>query len=389
MVRVAARLTTNRQLPTTNYQPPTTNFPPPMIVINCTHCQQRLEMDEAFAGGVCRCQYCRTIQTVPSHLKKPSPGAAAAKSVHPAGGSGTGLDDLADVVASSGLSRNGLTKAGRSPQRSVAGRAAATGPSSATVDYATPKRRQKSSLVPAFIAGGAALLVLLGVVAYLRFPRTTTSLVTPVPVIPQPDRRGAALPDRHDGESLTISGPAFGDVPLTSNSVVYLIDRSQANAELLDTLKASIYYSALSLGPQGKFQIVFWSHNEEGIVAYPEEGLAPATDQEVDSAGERFQDVIGYGNTDLKPALEKAVSTNPDAIVIATAKVYIEDESLAVFDAALQGTPIKVHAISLGETESPVLKRIAEKTGGSYRALSPRQLHKLMYHVPGSGKPAP
>ena len=40
-----------------------------MIRINCTHCKAQLSIDEAFAGGVCRCQFCGTIQTVPKHLK--------------------------------------------------------------------------------------------------------------------------------------------------------------------------------------------------------------------------------------------------------------------------------------------------------------------------------
>src|SRR5918999_3221404 len=82
-----------------------------MISINCTQCQQHLEMDEAFAGGVCRCQYCGTIQTVPSHLKKSGnvPQPAGSKTLYqshpssPGPGTGTGLDELADIVASSGL----------------------------------------------------------------------------------------------------------------------------------------------------------------------------------------------------------------------------------------------------------------------------------------------
>src|SRR5215208_3688540 len=41
-----------------------------MIRLICTNCKATLEMDDAFAGGVCRCQYCGTIQTVPSSLKK-------------------------------------------------------------------------------------------------------------------------------------------------------------------------------------------------------------------------------------------------------------------------------------------------------------------------------
>src|SRR4051812_33253369 len=97
-----------------------------MIQINCTNCKALLQIDDAFAGGVCRCRHCGTIQTVPKHLKNAngdaeSVAAAAAteavgsgkaaktlyqkkKGVDPGGaGSGTGLDDLAGIVASSGL----------------------------------------------------------------------------------------------------------------------------------------------------------------------------------------------------------------------------------------------------------------------------------------------
>ncbi len=41
-----------------------------MISLTCTSCQRALEIDDAFAGGVCRCQYCGTIQTVPASLKQ-------------------------------------------------------------------------------------------------------------------------------------------------------------------------------------------------------------------------------------------------------------------------------------------------------------------------------
>jgi hypothetical protein len=41
-----------------------------MISLTCTSCKRSLEIDDAFAGGVCRCQYCGTIQTVPASLKQ-------------------------------------------------------------------------------------------------------------------------------------------------------------------------------------------------------------------------------------------------------------------------------------------------------------------------------
>jgi len=41
-----------------------------MISLTCTSCKRGLEIDDAFAGGVCRCQHCGTIQTVPAALKQ-------------------------------------------------------------------------------------------------------------------------------------------------------------------------------------------------------------------------------------------------------------------------------------------------------------------------------
>src|SRR5688572_21548665 len=124
-----------------------------MIAINCTHCKQRLEMDEAFAGGVCRCQHCGTIQTVPSHLKKTAAAAASGngKPAQSASAShdGSGLDELADVVASSsGLARSTLRKKPRAATRTAA--AAAVAPAAAaTVDYASGEPHAgKSPLVP-------------------------------------------------------------------------------------------------------------------------------------------------------------------------------------------------------------------------------------------------
>src|SRR5882672_8026508 len=105
-----------------------------MINLTCTSCHKLLQIDDAFAGGVCRCKFCGTIQTVPSQkTRAAAPTAAsvapkaAAKTLVPSSGSGhhsytppgsgTGLDELAQIVASSGLAGTGL-RAGhlRKPQ---------------------------------------------------------------------------------------------------------------------------------------------------------------------------------------------------------------------------------------------------------------------------------
>lgn len=77
-------------------------------------------MDDAFAGGVCRCQHCGTIQTVPGKSKlttTPSeqiPTARPASDRQPAAPfppAGSGLDELAQIVASSGLRSSRLRQA--------------------------------------------------------------------------------------------------------------------------------------------------------------------------------------------------------------------------------------------------------------------------------------
>jgi hypothetical protein len=92
-----------------------------MIALNCTSCKKLLEIDDAFAGGVCRCQHCGTIQTVPASLKRATRSGAPQPAVSKAlyqkkprtpgevGRSGSGLEALADSVgASSGLTRSAL-----------------------------------------------------------------------------------------------------------------------------------------------------------------------------------------------------------------------------------------------------------------------------------------
>src|SRR3954453_18971224 len=90
-----------------------------MISLTCAQCKAVLSVDDAFAGGACRCQHCGTIQTVPRHLKGGgsaggAQGAATAsgratqsKTLYTKqarmGGSSTGLEDLVGVVTSSGL----------------------------------------------------------------------------------------------------------------------------------------------------------------------------------------------------------------------------------------------------------------------------------------------
>src|SRR5262249_35109714 len=156
------------------------------------------------------------------------------------------------------------------------------------------------------------------------------------------------------------------------------VDRSQANDEVLDPLKQLVYKSAKSLGPSRTFQIIFWERANEGIVAYPEKKLALASEKEVNAAAKRFEDVVSYGVTALKPTLERALKSKPQVIIIASAKGFsLEESNAAMVKSLLKGKPpVQIHTFALGEGDSATLKLIASQNGGEYRQITPQQLRE-------------
>ena len=159
-----------------------------MISITCNQCKTVLTIDDAFAGGVCRCQHCGTIQTVPAHFKgnataapPASPAAKTQKSLFQNAGatsggsdgtsssSPSGLDELAQVVASSG----GLVGSGLTSNRlksNAAGGAVAGPPIAQAGDAMTEVVRSRASKKPPMLAlavgGGIAALAVVGIVLF-------------------------------------------------------------------------------------------------------------------------------------------------------------------------------------------------------------------------------
>ncbi|QOV87811.1 hypothetical protein [Humisphaera borealis] len=342
-----------------------------MITLICTKCKATLEMDDAFAGGVCRCQYCGTIQTVPSHLKQSSRGAVvgsnsgqkalySTKAATGAGLPSSGLDELANVVASSGLA-SGLANRTATPR----------------VDYATPAT-PKSSKTPLLIGVGALVAVLLGVIGYLLMSRSTAPAPAPAPVVTGP----APVPTPGQSGSERAKGPQFLDVPIDGAKVVYLLDRGQSSREVLDPLKAALYDSLESLGADREFQILFWTipASEKPNVnefAYPKGATAKANPDRIAECRKKFEDLTTSGRTDIGPVMVEAMKRNPQVIVIATAKgINLDDTVVTQVEKARGGKPVVIHTFDLTHSGdgASVLKAIAAKSGGTYKHIEPGAL---------------
>ena len=329
-----------------------------MIRLACTNCREVLTIDDAFAGGVCRCQHCGTIQTVPATSAANEVAVGGPNLGGGRGGTafgtalpeGTGLDDLAGAVASSGLSSQRLTR----PDP------AATKPTTT----ARPAAR-RTSPVPLFAVAGGVIVLLLAAVVYLA-TRTPTAPST----AQQPTANRTVTPP---------VGPNFCGTPLTGDTIVYLLDRGGATQEVSGALRDATLRSALSLGNGRHFQIVFWDNGTDRA-AYPPTSATYATKENVEAARKMIDDVSTFGRSDVLPVLPAVFAEHPDTIVLATAKGWDLDEKWAADVLAARATSLaRISTFSLGSAPppanaTPALKTLAERTGGAYVELSDADL---------------
>jgi hypothetical protein len=333
-----------------------------MITVNCSQCKALLEMDDAFAGGVCRCHYCGTIQSVPSNARRVRVATATVAAAPPRSNGAApagGLDALADVVASGGSARGPLRSP---PPQPVA-------PAAVHVDYARPPQ-QRSMLLPLMIALGVILLLLVLVGYLVVGGSTTTVTVGPAPGV-EPPPVPVVVP----------KGPHFVGISLEgAPSVVYVLDRGQATAELFDTLKETTYRSLESLKPGQKFQIIFWD-NADAPASYPAEGLANVSADEIEAARTQFADVLAGGRANAQGAVERAAKSEPAVIILVTGKAfYLEPELVDAVREATRGKKTKVHGVALSSDDgNTVLKNIAGSTKGEFRVISAKELRDYSY----------
>lgn len=334
-----------------------------MISITCTNCKTILTIDEAFAGGVCRCQHCGTIQTVPAAGKSagglaPKP-VAVSKTLYQGqdrsksgATTGTELADLADAVASSGLSGSGLANRPNTKPQTVA--AVDSGQSPAQL-------MGRRVLLPILIAtAGVAVLALGAVLALLltRSPRTTGDSAPP-----------SVAPTN-------TSAASFCGMPLEGNKVIFLVDRGNSIRDWFDSLKFACYQALKSLGPERQFQVILWDNDTDSI-EFPSGEMRNATAGAIESCQHDLQDIAASGSSHLRGPLKEALERRPDLIVIATAKTDLdEDDAAALRSAAQSGVRLDVIQIGAG-AGAMVFHNACKQTGGQFKTIDGPQLRAL------------
>jgi hypothetical protein len=334
-----------------------------MISIICTSCRTELKIDDAFAGGVCRCQHCGTIQTVPTHLKNSARPAApgtplGSKTLYQNranSDAGTGLDDIANAVAtSSGLGSRRL----RNPE-------AAVQTERKTTPVVAPK---KSSPLPLLIIGGVliAALVTFGVV-YLMHSQSGS---TPAP---SPDNTPGSTVDVTPTQTL---GPSFCGVPLSDPSIVYVLDRGSATEQFFDPLKAAVYRSLELIGPTRQFAIILTDNGSDKF-AYPSIGLADATKEQTEKVRNLLDDAVASGASHFRSAVEQAVARRPAVIVFITAKWTVTDDDAEVLKQNAQ-RGIRIDTFMVGDSNATTpLEEASSRSGGTFRRIAIADLQRF------------
>lgn len=325
-----------------------------MIRLTCANCRTQLEVDDAFAGGVCRCKHCGAIQTVPRPGRSKSGKALAgqavtaeepktlysAKSRAGLASTPSGLEELAEAVHGSGLVGSGLLN-----------RPVPRGPKPPE----TPKAKSRSGLLV-----GLILLILLGTGA--------TIYILTRPGQPTNAPTGGGLAERQ---------PTFAGIPLAGNKIVFVLDRGDATSNFFPAIRDLTVASVRTMSSNKLFQVVLWDNGT--VDAYPALTPGYASETEANKLAKWFDSVPTGKSTDALPALKLAFAAQPDTAVLVTGKSLQLDASFTDAVLKLRPTHTVIHAVTLGDTapEDP-LRPIAQGAGGTFKTLNSNDLMSAM-----------
>jgi hypothetical protein len=309
-------------------------------------------MDDGFAGGACRCRHCGTIQTVPSHLKNRSGAKKPARTLYqnkpdPAVPS-SGLDQLADVVASSGLTSSRLRK-DREP-----------------IPLAQAELQPSRNIKPLLTGASAIIVALCGALIYMMAsghntaPQATpTATATPAPAKP--------------------AEANFCGIALVGDTAIYVLDRGDSTRDSFEAEKSLTLKSIQSLGDKRQFQIIFWNNGKDA--AFPKSWPVYATAENIGGAQRAMDEITPHGKTDISSALKSAFAANPADIVIVTGKAWdLDDGFVKTVDKFRDGKDVTIDTISLGDPgSSTALQTVAASTHGSFKALSATDLNDVSH----------
>jgi len=299
------------------------------IKIRCTECRKKVSIDEAFAGGMCRCPYCKALVYVPEA------GSGAAPGRRPA----------APGVRPEAPWQRPAAPGGATPPPPPG----APAPAQEHIPMARPVKIQGIITIVLLVL----LLGMVGVGIYITLRYITPPARTDGPNVPDYEIRV-------DPMKVSKEGPAIAGVKLTASPVVYVIDAGSSMREAFDPARVMTETSVLSLGGKVRFNVLLCQEEEDRWMGedFQEGGTVGRK-----AIAEFVKGLAPSGATDLPRALKAALEKKPKAIILLARKVVDDTDEVAT-EAKTAGVPIHTISIDSDPEVSASMKKLAEKTGG-------------------------
>jgi phage FluMu protein Com len=333
--------------------------------IRCTKCDKKISIDEAFAGGVCRCPYCKAIVPVggsaegsPAQARPATP--AGARPARPADPNAAG--QASPTPAEGQMLEEPATA-------DEAGPASAQEPQTPAAPVPAPPGRVPTAR-PVMLQG---LMTIVLLVLILVMIGVTIALVV---ILGSPSEPTQHQPRVEPGPQYQAplevqQGTAAVAGVSIEPPVVYVIDHGAGMRRMHDRAKALARYSLRSLEGDQQF----------GMILAQQTGPASLSDKLVTAgkpgevAAKDFLDEypLPGGASDLSDAVAGAIRMKPATVVILARKSPENVDALAAM-ASEAGVKISAVALEPASSDLAALEQMAKKTGGAVRSMTSSEI---------------
>ena len=306
------------------------------IKIRCSDCRKKISIDEAFAGGMCRCPYCKAIVYVPEESGD------AAVAARPAAPGSRPAEPGESPETPQGAEGEAAAEAGAEPAPVV---------DHEHIPMARPVKIQGVITIVLL----ALLLVMVGLgvaMALLYIPSGPLDVDVPdegMPVNPLSVVKGA---------------PAVAGLKLQASPVIYILDGGSSMRDVFDGVRVMVGNSVASLGAKNQFTAVLCREDEDKFMgaAYANGG------EEGKKALHAFLDlVVPTGASDIPRALKAAVERKCKVIVLVARKT-VDDAAEIAAQAKAQGIVINTISVDGDSEVNASMKALAAAGGGEAKA---------------------
>ncbi len=361
------------------------------IVVQCSHCHSRLELDDGFRGGVCRCSNCGALLKVPTtsgaddtaRIRPADPGIRSADSRPSTPNEDTGLSasglrsqsgqrPAAPPSVSSGAfsSSSSIHSTPSSPLNALVKERSGF-PQSPVIAQKMPPVHNHPSAEPGSSTKnqppprwGLIIFIILFVAA---------TLIITIIIFAHRYTASSSVRFAGSGENSTVNMGFLG-IPLVGRRIVFSLDGSSANIDSFNLVAAFVKQAVKKLRPNHQW-IKFAIWTPHGLKLLPRKGWM--NPRQAANAEKTLLNYSPYGSTATASAMKKTLKLGGDQIIFVTAKVFLTNPDLAADVLPVKKSTQRIDVISVNG-ERHELQTLAKKSGGEFRSVTVSELQNSL-----------